>query len=276
MMVPVVTAVKALEASDGVPIIPAPPDKTTQLVSPEVGVVADNTVVAELIHSVWLLPVTAKGPCGSTTIATVDRFEPHEPFVTVHCRILIPELKAETLLLNELIFPNVADPCVTDHDPIPAVGGVAANIVVALLIQSTCVVPALATDGKASTCILMVAEFEQPPFEIVHFNIFNPTPNPITVLPASVGLVTVPPKAVMIDQVAVPNVGVLAASVVLFELIHNVWLTPTVANCARLSTCMVTDEELGAQTPFEMVHCNMFVPAARLVADEVASVGVTT
>ena len=83
-------------------------------------------------------------------------------------------------------------------------------------------VPAFEIPGLASTCIKTVDVFGlHTPFETRHCRILVPVASAVTVVAARPGFVIVPVPEIT-DQVAVPNVGVIAARVVLGELIHNV------------------------------------------------------
>ena len=63
------------------------------------------------------------------------------------------------------------------------------------------------------------------------------------------------------DQVPVPVVGVLAASVVELVVIQIVWFGPALAILVAGSTWMVIVELVLEQVPAEvMFHCNTFVP----------------
>lgn len=52
----------------------------------------------------------------------------------------------------------------------------------------------------------------QVPFDMVHTSLFSPAFNPLTTAEARLALLKVPPKFT-IDQVPVPEVGLLAAKV---------------------------------------------------------------
>lgn len=82
---------------------------------------------------------------------SVERFGAHTPFDTRHCKILVPELKADTLLVGEMVLPITPFPVSTDQVAVPMVGETAAKVVLGELIHNVWLLPALATPGKSST-----------------------------------------------------------------------------------------------------------------------------
>lgn len=103
--------------------------------------------------------------------------------------------------------------------------------------------------------------------------IFRPTLRLVTALVGELGA-TMVPVPVWNDQVPIPPVGVIAARLVLGELIQIVWLTPALADVGVPVIAIVTIATLGAQTPPLVTdHCKTFSPISRVTC-VVASVGV--
>ena len=122
-----------------------------------------------------------------------------------------------------MVFVIVAEPDTIDHVPAPVVGVFAASVVELVVIHNVCDGPALAILVAGSTWIVIVLEVdEQVPAEVIfHCNTFVPRPRPLTVVVAELELVnTAVPDTT--DQVPVPVVGVLAASVMLLVVIQSV------------------------------------------------------
>ena len=110
---------------------------------------------------------------------------------------------------------------------------------------------------------------EQVPAEVMfHCNTFVPRPKPLTVVVAELELVnTAVPDTTL--HVPVPVVGVLAASVVLLVVIHNVCDGPALAKLVAGSTWMVIVLEVDEHVPTEVIfHCNTFIPKPRFVIVE--------
>jgi hypothetical protein len=105
----------------------------------------------------------------------------------------------------------------------------------------------------------MVEVLTHPPFEIAHCKILVPTPSAVTDVVARVGFDTTPVPE-MIDQVPIPALGEFAAKLVIGEDAHKVWLLPATDGIDNVYTCTTNVEMLVAHTPFETLHCRVFVP----------------
>lgn len=211
-------------ANVGVVIVPLP-EITDHVPVPTSGVFPIRAKVGVLIQIDWLEPAFAIVGTLSTCMFRLDVLE-HTPLAIVHCKVFNPNPKPVTALVGELGFDIVPLPAITDHVPIPVVGVFPASTVVGLLIQRVWLGPATAVVGILSTCMLIVELLvPQPPPLIVHCNTLTPNPRPVTLLVASVGVVTVPLPEIT-DQVPVPLVGVLAANTAVGLLIQTVWFGP--------------------------------------------------
>jgi len=82
-----------------------------------------------------LLPAFATPGCRSTWIWTVEVLGAQTPLVTLHCRVLVPEVKPEILVVGEALLPSMPPPDKTDQVPVPSVGEIAARFTLAELIQ---------------------------------------------------------------------------------------------------------------------------------------------
>jgi len=118
-----------------------------------------------------------------------------------------------------------------------------------------------------STMMVIVdAVLEQVPADVMlHCKTLVPSVRPVTVVLGLVEEVITPPP-VNTDQVPVPVVGVLAASVAFGELIQTVWFDPALAILVAGSTIIVIVLAVLEQVPADvMLHCNTFVPSVRPV-----------
>ena len=161
---------------------------------------------------------------GSTWMVIVlDVLEQVPALVMFHCNTFVPNVKPVTVLVGLLVFVIVAPPLTTDHVPVPVVGVLAAKVVEFVVIQIVWLGPALAILVAGSTCMVIVElVLEQVPAEVMlHCNTFMPNDKPLTVVLGEVDDVnTAEPDTT--DQVPVPVVGVLAASIVEFVVIQRV------------------------------------------------------
>jgi hypothetical protein len=192
-----------------------------QLPMPTVGVLPVSVVLDELIQSVWLPATVAAVARSSTEILTLETLDGHTPLEIVHSKTFNPVLKLWALLEGEVRLSMFAEPLCTVHKPVPTEGELAASVVFGKVIQRFWAGPATEASGRSSTCMLMVAELEQPPLLMVHSRIFMPMLRLVTVLFSWLIFVTVPLPAI-IDQVPMPRVGVLPVNVVLGELMQRV------------------------------------------------------
>ncbi len=119
----------------------------------------------------------------------------------------------------------MAVPETTLHEPVPTEGGLAPKVMLGDEIQMDCVVPAFETVGALSTCMVRLEVLKHPPFTSFHCSTFDPTLKLVTEVVLDPGAVIVP-LPVTTDQTPTPSVGGLAASIVVGELIHKVWLAP--------------------------------------------------
>ena len=135
----------------------------------------------------------------------------------------MPNDKPLTVVFGVVEEVNTAEPDTTDHVPVPVVGVLAAKVVELVVIQILWLGPALAILVAGSTWMVIVElVLEQVPAEVMlHCNTFMPNDKPLTVVLGEVDEVnTAEPDTT--DQVPVPVVGVLAASVVEFVVIQRV------------------------------------------------------
>ncbi len=129
----------------------------------------------------------------------------------------------------------------------------------------------------AGSTIIVIVELvleQVPALVIVHSKMFVPKERFVTVLFAANELVKIP-VPVITDQVPVPVVGVLAASVAFGLEIQTVWLLPALAMLVAGSTIIVIVEEVLEQVPaLVIVHSKMFVPSVKPVTVELGLVDV--
>jgi len=187
-------------------------------------------------------------------IRTVEVFTGQTPFETNHCKAFVPETKPVNVLVASAEFVITAVPLITDHTPTLVPDGVfAASMVVGELIQSDWFGPATGLSARSSTRMVTLEELEQAPLVSVHCSVLRPKPKFVKVADAEVLLVNTP-EPDDTDQLPAPAVGVLPLNTMLGELMHKVWLLPAAATPGVRSTCMITDDEFGAQTPLDTDH----------------------
>ena len=241
----------------------AEPDITLQLPVPVVGVLAAKVVEPVVIQIVWLGPAFAMLDAGSTWMVIVLEVDEQVPAeVILHCKILFPNDKPETVVVGLLELVNIAEPDITLHEPVPIVGVFAARVVDPVVIQIVWLGPEFAMLDAGSTWIVMALEVdEQVPAEVIlHCKILFPNDKPETVV---LGLFELVKTALPLttDQLPVPVVGVLAANVVEFVVIQIVCDGPALAILDVGSTCIVMVEDVDEQVPAEViVHCKILFP----------------
>ena len=208
-------------------------------------------------------------------MVTDEILDGHVPLEMVQSSTFEPSEKFTAVLVADVGAITLPVPTGTDQEPVPTDGALPESVVLGDEIHKNCVLPALEAVGRSSTTTPSVAEFEQPPLVMVHTRLLVPTPRLVAALLPRLILVTEPVPAIT-DQLPVPSVGVLPLRVTLPGTVHTVWLTPTLAVVARLSTTMVTEDASGGHTPLEMVHTKVVAPGVKLTAALVARVGLFT
>jgi len=194
--------------------------------------------------------------------------------VMLHCKTFVPSVRPVTVelgLVDEVITPP---PVNTDQVPVPVVGVLAANVAFGELIQTVWFDPALAilVAGSTIIVIVLVVDEQVPALVIVHSKTLVPKLKFVTVEFGASELVIIP-VPLMTDQVPVPVVGVLAASVAFGELIQTVWFDPALAMLVAGSTIIVIVLVVDEQVPADvMLHCKTFVPSVRPVTVELGLV----
>jgi hypothetical protein len=119
-------------------------------------------------------------------------------------------------------FVIVPEPETKVQTPVPTVGVLADIKAFGLLIQSVCVVPALATVGISLTSIVIVEdEAKHGAFEIVHWKTLVPKGNPVIEVVGDNELVMVPPPETKV-QTPTPTVAVFAVITVVGLEIQSV------------------------------------------------------
>ena len=195
------------------------------------------------------------------------------PLLIVHIKILCPGVNPLTLVLLELADVTVPAPETIVHVPVPTVGLFALKFATESL-QRFWLLSASAVVGIASTLTATVlVELGQIPLLTVHMNIFGPVLKLVIEELAAVGEFTVPPPEIT-DQVPVPVVGLVAASVALVA--QSVWGSPALAVLGLASTLIATVLVEAGQVPLETDHMKIFAPAVKPVTPDVAELGVLT
>lgn len=218
---PATAALKVVPANVGVAMDPTLGDKMLQRPMPSVGVAAAMVTVGAPIQATWLPPATAITVPVVTSINNVSMLEAQTPLLMLQVRVLVPALNPITPLLLPDGTVTVPVPFSTVQLPLDTEGKFAFRAVEGDEIQINWSFPARAVVGTLSTCMLMVAELEQPPFVIVHAMTLLPRLRPVTVVVSELTLVMVP-APVVTDQLPMPTVGVLPEIVALGELIQTV------------------------------------------------------
>jgi hypothetical protein len=213
----------AVIAKAGFTMLPEP-ETSDHEPTPRVGDEPVNVVFGTVLHIVWLVPAKAVLGKLSTLIDMVEEFVPGQALATVHLRTLIPAGKPVTaLLINEGVV-TLPPPEITDHEPTPPVGVIAARFVVGELMQIVWLGPALAILGVPVTTMdkLAVLLPQTPPLLILQTKTLAPWLR-VAVVVAEFVLAIVPlPWAK--DQDPTPAVGVLAdIAVVTLETAQMNW-----------------------------------------------------
>jgi len=163
-------------------------------------------------------------------------------------------------------------PVTTAHIPVPVTGVLALRV--AVLAHTVCTVPALETVGGTSlVTVTVLADAGHTPFEIVHTNWFDPLLKPVTELFGKEVLITDAVPVITVQR-PVPIAGVLALRVAVVE--HTVCVVPAFDNVGGISRITVTVLVDAGQTPFEIVHTNLFVPLLKPVTGLFEEAGLTT
>jgi hypothetical protein len=185
----------------------------------------------------------------------------------VQAKIFVPKPNPviEVVGESELVITPVPETIV--HTPVPEVATFPFIKAFGLLIQSVCVVPALAMVGPGFTNMVIVeTDGAHGAFVIVHAKTFVPIAKPEI---AEVGdnefeIIPVPETNV---HAPVPITGALAVIVAVGTLKQTVWFTPALEAVGKSFTINATVDEEGEQGAFEIVQAKTFVPNGKPVIE---------
>jgi hypothetical protein len=271
--VPAVKPVIPEEGEDGVVIFPLP-EIFVHVPVPTVGVFPAN--VAELEQMLWSVPASATVGKSSTEIIT-SLAEVQFPFVIVHRSVdVLPIVRPVTPDAGSVLSVILAEPEITDQEPLPTPGLLAAKVEVVVL-QRFWFGPAFDAVGGEETIISTSSkESTQLPLLIVHLKVaVLPIVKPVIPEFGDEGevMVALPPTTV---HVPVPAAGVLPASVVVVTL-QRFWFVPAFAVVGVWYELMVTSDVLDGQEPLEIVHRSRELPPiVKPVTPDVGEDGVVT
>jgi hypothetical protein len=184
-----------------------PPESTVHDPLPTLGVRAAKLAIE--MQTVWSVPALATG-ISSRLIVTVDVAGGQTPFVTVHKKVLVPLDKAFTEVTGLLAELTLEAPEITDQEPVPAVGEIAAKVAEAE--QTVWLFPALALGSASRTRATVEVLGGQTPLLTLHSKMVVPVPNEVTEVE---GLFAAPilPLPDIRDQLPVPTEGAVALNV---------------------------------------------------------------
>ncbi len=236
---------------------------------PTVAVLAVIIVVGEEIQIVCDVPALETVGISLTIKATVEEEGEQGTFPIVQANTFVPKPKPVIVVFGNVGLVIVPKPETKVHNPVPTVGVFADINAFGLVIQSVCVLPALATVGTSLTSIVIVEdEAKQGAFEIVHWKTFVPNGNPVIEVVGESEFVIVPPPETNVHA-PVPTVAVLAVITVVGEEIQIVCDVPAFATVGISFTNKVTVETEAKQGAFEMVQAKTFAPIAKPVIEVV-------
>jgi len=132
-LVPEASAVTGLVAKVSVVILPLP-KSTDQVPTPMAGAFAFNRVVGELMHKVCCDPALAVVGNASLVTVTASVDVGQTPLTTVHKKVLVPVAMLRSEEVAEFRVTIVANPPISDQDPVPTVGKVPVKALPALQI----------------------------------------------------------------------------------------------------------------------------------------------
>jgi hypothetical protein len=241
-------------------VIVPPPETKVQTPVPTVAVLAVITVVGEEIQIVCDAPAFETVGTSLTIKATVEEDGEQGTLPIVHWKIFVPKPNPVIVVFGEVGLEIVPLPKTNVHKPVPTVGVLADIKAFGLVIQSVCVVPALATVGTSLTSMVIVEdEAKQGAFEIVHWKTFVPNAKPVIVVVGNNEFVITPVPETKV-QAPTPTDGKLAFITVDGEEIQIVCDAPAFETVGTSLTIKATVEEDGEQGTLPMVHWKIFVP----------------
>jgi hypothetical protein len=141
----------------------------------------------------------------------------HIPLEMVQRKVFAPAPSPVTVVVGLEGVEMVPVPLTSVHSPVPVEGAFPA--MVAEVIHPLWAGPALAVVGAATPVMITSSVLgEHIPLEIVHLNVFGPTPSPVTVDVALVEVITFPAPLTRLHA-PVPVTGVFPANVA--EVAHR-------------------------------------------------------
>jgi hypothetical protein len=220
----------------------------------------------DTLHKPWFSPASAIVGLSSTVIVTELEDDGQNPLEIVHSKVAEPPMdKPVTSDVGSDASVIVALPEVTDHIPVPTVGVFPVKVVVVTL-HKFWFPPLLDTVGGSELkTVISSNESGQVPLAIVQRRVTSvPGVRPVIgVFSSFISVIVAVPLSTV--HVPVPTIAVFPARLVEVTL-QRVWSTPASAVVGDWSTVIVTSENDGAHTPFEMVHLiTTEVPGVRAV-----------
>jgi len=233
-LAPMTSPVTPEVADEGVVTV-AVPEITVHVPLPVAGAFPAKVAIVTL-HKFWSGPAAEVVGDASTLITTSSVEEGQTPLEIVQRKVVEPPIvKPLAVDVGSATTSATPLPKTVDHEPMPVVGVLAANIVV-ITLHRFWSAPAAATVGLASTFMTTSSvEDGQTPFEIVHLNVDEPPiVNPLTVDVGSATTSALPvPKTV--DQTPVPTAGAFPAKIAVITL-HKFWSGPAAETVGLAST----------------------------------------
>lgn len=188
----------------------------------------------------------------------------------VHRKVLAPTPRAVRPEVGEVGAVIVPAPEINVHKPVPTAGAFPARV--AVVAQIAWSMPAVATVGTSLLVIITSSvEAVQGALEMVHLNVFAPTPSAVSPEVGEDGVVMVPTPEISVHN-PVPTPGAFPARVaVVAQMAWSVLAADTVGTALLV---MITSSIEAVQGALEIVHLNVLAPTPRAVSPEVGEEGV--